>query len=382
MNQINSTHRLDNLDIVRFILAYTIMFFHAFYGWKENFGYPSFVMNEAGTNLSHLGGYIENVIHNFSLGGEAFFLISGFMIMLLLLGEQDSKGDIHIRSFYIKRSLRVLPLYFIVLATGPIFTWLMDAKVPNYSAWIFLLGNIDLAHNGWSAVSVNHLWSVDIEMQFYFIIPLVLVFIRRKHLPLFFTFIIFLSFIYRIFAFHSQNPWQLIYLHSLSRMDTLAIGCWVGLIYHERKNFIFINTLPVRMMFYFILFYILCVDQFTDYSNLFYATAKKYFYLLACCYFLANYLFNPIAKLVPKKRNFLHYLGLVTFGIYMFNNMVIAVMITICKHYPAVKNFWVYFIIINIITIPLAILSYHFLELPISNLKRYIVKTNVELKKA
>ena len=372
--QINQSQRFDNLYIVRFFLAYALIIFHAYTGWKENFGSPSFVLNEAGTHFSVMGEYIERVIHNFSLGGDVFFLISGFLITMILLKEQDETGDIKIRGFYIRRALRILPLYFLVLAASPIFSTFMHEKVPNYPYWFFLIGNLDLAYNGWGPISINYLWYTAIELQFYLLIPIALVIIRRKHLPLFFIFIIFLSFVFRISAFHSATPWNLIYLHTLSRMDVLAIGSWLGLILHQRKSQVLYNAFPMRLMLYFIFFYLLFVDEYADYSNIFYATTKKYTYILLCSYFIANYLFNPSARLVPQKKNLLHHFGKITFGLYIFSNLAVAVMIYFSKTYPELKNFWIYFTIVNILAISAALFSYKFIELPIRNLKQFFIK--------
>lgn len=378
--QINRSQGFDNLYIVRFFLAYALIIFHTYTGWKENFGSPSFVLNDAGTRFSVIGEYIERVIHNFSLGGDVFFLISGFLITMLLLKEQDESGDIQIRRFYFRRALRILPLYFLVLAVSPVFSAHMHEKDPNYPYWFFLIGNLDLAYNGWGPFSVNYLWYTAIELQFYLVIPIILVIIRRRHLPLFFTFIIFLSFLFRVSAFHSATPWNLIYLHTLSRMDVLAIGCWLGLILHQKKTQVLYNPLSLRLMFYVIFFYLLFVDVYADYSNLFYATVKKYTYISLCSYFIANYLFNPNAKLTPKKWNILHHLGKVTFGLYIFSNLAVAAMIYFCKTYSELKNFWIYFGIVNILSISLALFSFKFIELPIRNLRRFFVKTRTLTK--
>ena len=157
-------------------------------------------------------------------------------------------------------------------------------------------------------------------------------------------------------------------------MDVLAIGSWLGLILHQRKNQVLYNALPMRLMLYFIFFYLLFVDEYTDYSNIFYATTKKYTYILLCSYFIANYLFNPSARLIPKKKNMLHHLGKITFGLYIFSNLAVAAMIYFSKTYPELKNFWIYFTIVNILAISAALFSYKFIELPIRNLKQFFIK--------
>ena len=114
------------------------------------------------------------------LGVDLFFVLSGFLITGILY---DARNKPHyFRNFYIRRVLRIFPLYYGVLALvffvaplipllrGPTLDYLLDRQ-----AWAWLYGvNIYLAgHEEWSFSYLNHFWSLSVEEHFYLLWPLV-----------------------------------------------------------------------------------------------------------------------------------------------------------------------------------------------------------------
>ncbi len=123
-----------------------------------------------------LGGY---------LGVDVFFTLSGFLITSLLVDEYNARGTIGLRSFYYRRALRLLPALFtfltvwtiVLLSTVPIsfwpVIWTYVAIVTFYVAnWAHMLG---------SPLGIfGHTWSLAIEEQFYFVWPLIILFLLRS----------------------------------------------------------------------------------------------------------------------------------------------------------------------------------------------------------
>jgi peptidoglycan/LPS O-acetylase OafA/YrhL len=114
------------------------------------------------------------------LGVDLFFVLSGFLITGILYEARNSSH--YFRNFYIRRVLRIFPLYYGVLALvffvaplipllrGPTLDFLLDRQ-----AWAWLYGiNIYLAgHDEWSFSYLNHFWSLSVEEHFYLFWPLV-----------------------------------------------------------------------------------------------------------------------------------------------------------------------------------------------------------------
>jgi len=115
-----------------------------------------------------------------ALGVDLFFLLSGFLITGILW---DSRTDpSYFRNFYMRRVLRIFPLYygvlvivFLVVPAIPTFRGSEIAGLRSHQAWAWLYCvNIYLAiHNGWVLSYIEHFWSLAIEEQFYLVWPLV-----------------------------------------------------------------------------------------------------------------------------------------------------------------------------------------------------------------
>jgi peptidoglycan/LPS O-acetylase OafA/YrhL len=120
-----------------------------------------------------------------AFGLPVFFLLSAFLLTELLLRERDRTGRVQIRAFYIRRILRIWPLYFAAFY----FLVVLNFFVPGVGtgdplAWLafsLFAGNWYVTFKGWIAAPIDPLWSISVEEQFYLLIP-VLVEIGGRHL--------------------------------------------------------------------------------------------------------------------------------------------------------------------------------------------------------
>src|SRR5688572_6248603 len=107
-----------------------------------------------------------------ALGVLFFFVISGFLITLLLIAENDRNGGISLKHFYIRRALRILPVYFAFLLTIAALQYF----TPYSQSWVAWLGNLTFTQNFLgSPHPTAHLWSLSVEEQFYLLWPVILV---------------------------------------------------------------------------------------------------------------------------------------------------------------------------------------------------------------
>lgn len=110
-----------------------------------------------------------------AFGLPVFFLLSAFLITELLLRERDRMGRVHIRAFYVRRILRIWPLYFAAFY----FLIAMNFFVPGVGtndplAWLafsLFAGNWYVTFKGWIAAPIDPLWSISVEEQFYLLVP-------------------------------------------------------------------------------------------------------------------------------------------------------------------------------------------------------------------
>lgn len=120
-----------------------------------------------------------------------FFVSSGFLITSLLLDEQNRHGSVSLRNFYTKRVLRLFPAMYAMLAVFSIIAIVGVLVLPDAEGlsnwWVDVLGGSLYVYNIIAAADPNaltgaigHIWSLTVEEQFYFVWPLLMVFVLRR----------------------------------------------------------------------------------------------------------------------------------------------------------------------------------------------------------
>jgi peptidoglycan/LPS O-acetylase OafA/YrhL len=123
------------------------------------------------------GFALSNRLHRFGwVGVDLFFVLSGYLIGGQLLAPLMRGEKINLRRFYSRRALRIMPVYFVILAIY--FLWPALREFPEISAlWKFLLSVQNIGLRGGTAFS--HAWSLAVEDQFYLVLPLLLLLVVR-----------------------------------------------------------------------------------------------------------------------------------------------------------------------------------------------------------
>ena len=166
------------LDGMRFIAFLLVYLFHQGIPWPV---LARLVGDTATRRLQENGGY----------GVQLFFILSGYLITTLLLREEARYGRIALRAFWIRRILRIWPLYylivligfFVIFPFGPQFTvasFLATLKT-HFLPFVLFLGNWSmLLINPIPSDSLSVLWSVCVEEQFYLIVPLLIALVMPR----------------------------------------------------------------------------------------------------------------------------------------------------------------------------------------------------------
>ena len=131
------------------------------------------------------------------LGVEVFFVISGYLITLLLIGEHERSGTVSLGRFYLRRARRLLPALFALLVGVTVYTAVFrrDALGLLRGDVLAALGYVSNWYQIWVGqgytaagdfAPLRHLWSLAVEEQFYLLWPLVmigLIRLGRRRLP-------------------------------------------------------------------------------------------------------------------------------------------------------------------------------------------------------
>ncbi len=373
----NDRIHFQHLDVVRFIAAFMVVIVHSYEAWCGWFGQVGSLSGETYTDLTKGGKLVDQFLRNLGMGVDVFFLISGFLITYILLEEKKRTGSISIVKFMTRRALRIWPLYFLLIALTPMLINWVEEPAPNYMATIFFVNNFDTIHSQKWAYPFAHFWSICIEEHFYLVWPFIIAFIPRKRLLPVFTLLILSSIIFRIYTWYADPyPWYTIFLHTLSRIDVIVIGA-IGAYFYSEKQFEFKLSRLLRLVLFAILICSLAIEQEVLWNSPFLAGFKKYFYIGIISVLLLDYNFNPVYKHRLRQKSFVHYLGKISYGIYMYSNILLLIIIKKVMPICDIKNMYLYFLMVFGLSIVIPIISYELIEKHILKLsKRFrVVKT-------
>jgi peptidoglycan/LPS O-acetylase OafA/YrhL len=165
------------LDMLRFF-AFFVVFVHHFLPQNRE-AYGKYLN-------SVFSGIVVSAVTAGGLGVDLFFCLSSFLITKLLIIEHEQTQDIDVRSFYIRRILRIWPLYIFFMLVTIFFVPLIlpQENLSRLYIILFLLffANWACAFSGYPDSVAAPLWSVSIEEQFYLSWPILLKTINIKNL--------------------------------------------------------------------------------------------------------------------------------------------------------------------------------------------------------
>jgi peptidoglycan/LPS O-acetylase OafA/YrhL len=207
------------LDVLRFFAFLMVFFHHAFPydpGFWTTLGLPIF-----------LAQFLAGVGATGAFGVSLFFVLSSYLITELLLREKDLIGTLDVRSFYIRRILRIWPLYFAFLALAVILQWIVPGQHVTWRAgmWFSLLaGNWFIVFHGFPSSVIFPLWSVSIEEQFYITWPAIVRLATETGMLLCAGLLLVVSTGSRIFLGLHHTGESDVWCNTFVQLDPIAIG--------------------------------------------------------------------------------------------------------------------------------------------------------------
>lgn len=317
------------------------------------------------------------------IGVSFFFVLSGFLISYLLLEEKKATGTIDLKKFFIRRMLRIWPLYYLMVVFAFLTPYILKGLglsysnagyEPNWLMTCLFLENYKMIWTG-DAPNVSPLavmWSLCVEEHFYIIWGVLLYSLPIKRMPFFLVVSLVVSLVSRYFFD----------LHGLSFLDLstnlvyFAFGALPAyLLVTKGAAFeIFIQNLPKGIKYFFIPILILFVSicPFWDYS---------YAYLvfpivLGLLFSMLIMLTLPVKNaLYISKKNIISRLGIFTYGLYMYHTIVINLVLQLYNRYELTRdnalNALLFIVLTFLGSFVLSLISYNFFERFFLNLKKY-----------
>ncbi|MEP7252218.1 MAG: acyltransferase [Ginsengibacter sp.] len=352
-----------NLDGLRFVCFLAVFLYHC----NETI-FPNISNSTTRALLNFL-------FRNGNLGVNIFFVLSGFLITFLLIKEKEIRGTISLGNFYLRRILRIWPLFYLCIVLGFVIFPLVKYKVvpspfeiSNVWSYLFFAGNFDFIKI-WplppDALNLLVLWSVAVEEQFYLTWPVILKYLSKKNYPYVFFIIILGTLVFR--AFYATN-YPMLHFHTLSVIGDMALGGLVAYACSMPSNIL--NALTRMKRSVIILIYIVAVVLILLKDHIFFFPAAVVFERIILGAFFAfviaeqNFAKNSFFKFSNFK--IISRLGIYTYGLYClhFIGILVAEKAADKLHLTGatLPSSLIISLIALLATIALAFITYHLFE--------------------
>ncbi len=313
------------------------------------------------------------VLRSGDFGVEVFFTISGFLITTLLLRERDKRHSISLRDFYIRRSLRIWPLYYAVLGLYVVLVALTEHDIerkrvffeclPSYLTYTYTwFGPWSMGRAG---AIFNFAWSLSTEEQFYVFWPLMMRFFRR---PWPVVAMIAVIAVRGVAQFGGLDPIfpspSLAHRIIMSIAAPICAGAVLAHALHWRIGFQKLYAIVGRKPAAPVALILLGVSIIWVASNAVVLTWIMLPVFLGACVVRED---NGLARVLRWRP--LAFIGVISYGMYLFNTLVVKVLHVALDrvgiHHPLVA-----FPFILGLTVLVAWLSYRYFESPFLKLKQ------------
>jgi peptidoglycan/LPS O-acetylase OafA/YrhL len=356
----------SKLDSLRFLAFFLVFWSHAFV--------PSF------------GEWLETPVFKFfdpffdtgKDGVHIFFVISGFLITYLLLVEEQMKGKINIGNFYLRRVLRIWPLYYLIMILG---LFILPKVLSSFdfcgSYWMNLtfLNNFNTTESG-ECFSPNVLiaWSVAIEEQFYLFWPVLFYFLSGRT-KLFIGFCLTMYAVSTYFTIFDPDP----YFHTLGNINYLMIGCLGAHQYYKHKTLFDHSFLRSRKLLTMMIFFLMVTLVAGANSPVFFVIN-----IIIMPFLFLYFVLYTIVNNDPNYRSVFATWGKYTYGMYFYHPiLIVLVKIVFDKLGWDYQHIGYYHVMVGLIsfglTLGVSIFSYQYFESYFLRLKSKlsVVKTRM-----
>lgn len=313
------------LNNLRFIAAMGVLIFHIELK-KQLLGFKFYYMHQ----LINLG----------DVSVTLFFVLSGFLITYLLLAERKQTGTVAVKKFYTRRILRIWPLYYLILILGffvlpnisifqiPTSGLINTGDTIQLSLFFLLFANIGFIIYG-NVAYIDQTWSVAVEEQFYLVWPFIIKLFKRILPALIFIILLFglLRIVFNHLFYKAETYHSFYWFFKYARIDTMAIG---GLFAYSLFNsYEKITTLLYNKYLQLLAIFLLILLLVKGYT-LPYVHQQVYAVLFGIV--IINAAANQKSLLYLKVWG-LNYLGKISYGIYMYHNIMVVLALKVCAHY-------------------------------------------------
>ena len=384
------------LDSLRFFAALAVFFTHVelikkFTGFGTHWIDPEERITKFTVFQSVMSKEIDPlsplIAYSSALGVVFFFVLSGFLITFLLLKEKEQNNSIAIKKFYLRRALRIWPLYYLIFIIGFfILPYLDFFAVPgqdiffqqnfwgNLLLYAFFMPNLAFSIYTTAVPNIGQSWSIGVEEQFYLLWPLL---IRKsknvlKSILWITSIIIALKGLILLSAPFVKLD-ALVVLKkflAMSKLECMALGgLGAYVLFSNKEKILRIVYRPISQITSVVILPILIYFTPTAFEDILHLLFSISFLVI-----ILNVASNE-KSLLRFENSTLQYLGRISYGFYMFHVMCIVFTIHFLDKYIGLDNdistlqHMLLYGISFLLTVAVSSLSYHIFEKAFIRLK-------------
>jgi peptidoglycan/LPS O-acetylase OafA/YrhL len=347
------------LDILRFFAFFAVFLHHALprqASFYIDAGVPAAVTQ-----------WVLTAKQAGAFGVDLFFALSAFLITELLRREYANRGTFGLKDFYVRRALRIWPLYFTFLAaTVLVIPMLLPQEqfgLVYVISFALFVGNWVCATNGLPFSVASPLWSISVEEQFYFGWPLLLRLFGMKRIKQLALCMLGVTLLTRILLAFYEVKHPGVWCNTFARLDPIALGALLAFVLGGR-------TPQIRTM----LRLALCVFAVAGWWLV--ARYLKQDGPTSVITYLGSAVASLVLLVAVLQRNtrllalppftWLVHLGRISYGLYVFHLFALALVAKQSVPFGFEGRLVVSFLL----TVLLAAVSYRWLEQPFLRLKK------------
>ncbi len=343
---------LPGLNGLRAIAALSVVISHISQKGIADFGLP------LGFDLL-MAGY----------GVTLFFVISGFLITYLLLKEQNKTNTISIKKFYVRRILRIWPIYYLYIGICILVLFLLKKSdeifVPQIWYYIFFTANIPFVVQQGIIILV-HYWSIGVEEQFYLLWPWI---VRiSKNILLKTAFAIFiLLFALKLFIWFEFGASSYLYrLIMITRFHCMMIGALGAISYFRHKHIVtrlFANRITQSVSWILFLLMGFGIIRIPP------VIGQELVSLLSLSMIMGQIYVEK--RIINLENKYFDFIGKISYGVYVIHPLIIILLSRVYKliSIPEFIKYPLVYSTVILSTIFFAWLSYTYFEEPFLKLK-------------
>ena len=317
------TKYFKELNSLRFIGFIGIFFGHVFFSNS-----PEIINSKLYATLFSYG----KILGFISI--DSFFVLSSFLITWKALEEIKLTSNFQFKNFLIRRSLRIWPLYFLIVFIGFLleyfksYYFLESEKLPSLWNFILFILNYDIIENGYNFLFfMVFMWSISVEEQFYVFWAITIKWFNKYLFGISF-FIIFLSLVFRIYFINDSLSLN---FHTASALGNFGIGALTAILAFKNPNFL--NKLQSlnrkTILFFYLIIFIFFIKMPVLLEYDFFIVIQRVLFSIFFSFIILEQTYCDQSIVKVSRIKYFNFFGKISYGLYCYHGIMITTVLQI-----------------------------------------------------